>query len=298
MKILVTGSTGLLAKGLEETADASVEIVGAHLRDYKVRDPRARHLRLDIRDKAAVDSLFAAERFDAVIHAAGLATVDHVERHPEEGRLSNLQGTIHIADACRRHGSDLVFVSTNAVFDGRSAPYAEDAPTNPLHHYGRIKLACEEAARERVPGCTVARPILMYGWNHSVNRPNPVTWVYDKLLRGEPVSLVDDVWENPLFNIQCGRALWEIVRRRPGGTFHLAGAERVNRYELGLKVAAAFGLDASLVKRADSSQFPGIAQRPPDTTFATGKMERDLGVKPMTLDEGLTAMREAMEARF
>lgn len=298
MRVLVTGSTGLLAKGLEETAPAGVELVGLHLRPYPVRDPKARHVVADVRDRAAVDAVFAEGRFDAVIHAAGLATVDHVEKHPEEGRRSNLEGTVNVADAARKAGAYLVTISTNAVFDGRKAPYAEDAPTHPLHHYGRIKLACEAAALERCPDGAVARPILMYGWNHAVNRPNPVTWVYERLLRGEPVQLVDDVFENPLYNVQCGRALWAMLERRPKGVFHLAGATRVNRWELGRAVAEAFGLDASLLQRVSSAAFPAIAPRPPDTSFVTARMETELGVRAMTLAEGLADMKGAMEARL
>jgi dTDP-4-dehydrorhamnose reductase len=296
MKILITGSTGLLGKGFEETSPGQDEIIGVHLRDYTVKDPAARHLSCDIRDADAVDKLFAAHRFDAVVHAAGMASVDAVERRPEEGRSSNLQATINVAEACRRAGAYLVYVSTNAVFDGKNAPYRETDAPNPLHHYGRIKLACERAVTEKSGPHAIVRPILMYGWNHVVNRPNPVTWVYEKLLRGERLSLVDDVFENPLYNHQCGRALWAILRQKPAGLFHLAGADRVNRHELGLAVARTFGLDESLIDRVDSSAFPSIAHRPPDTTFVTERMEGELGVSPLTLAEGLGQMKARMSA--
>jgi len=296
-KILITGGTGLLAKGMEETVPPGWDIVGVHLRDYRVTGSRARHLVLDVRDREAVLSLFARERFDVVVHAAGLASVDHVERHPDEGRASNVGGTRNVAEACRRHGAYMVYVSTNAVFDGSKPPYREDAPTAPLHHYGRIKLECERVTAESAGAHAIARPILMYGWNHSVNRPNPVTWVYEKLLRGEAVQLVDDVFENPLHNHPCGRALWAMAEKRPAGIFHLAGADRVSRYELGLRTAAAFGLDAALIQRVGSSFFPTIAPRPKDTTFVTERMERELGVAPMTLEQGLGAMKAAMGVR-
>jgi len=294
MKVLITGSTGLLAKGMTETAPQGWEIVGIHVRPYQMKDSRARHLITNVQDAGAVQQLFAAEHFDAVVHAAGMAAVDHVEKHPEEGRRSNLEGTRNIAQACRRHGAYMVYISTNAVFDGARAPYREDDPTRPLHHYGRIKLECERAASEFAGPHAIARPILMYGWNHAVNRPNPVTWVYEKLLRAERVQLVDDVFENPLHNRQCGRALWAMLEKRPSGVFHLAGADRVNRYELGLRTAAAFGLDAELVERADSSLFPSIAPRPKDTTFITDRMRLELGVRPMTLEEGLSSMKAEM----
>ena len=81
---------------------------------------------------------------------------------------------------------------------------------------------------------------------------------------------------------------------RPWGLFHLAGADRVSRWELGLKVAETFGLDAALLQRVDSSRFPGIAPRPKDTTFSTWRMQEELGVAPMTLAEGLGQMKAAM----
>jgi len=294
MKVLITGSTGLLAKGFEETMPEAVELVGIHKRDYAVKDTRMSHLQLDCSDESAVNDLFSAHRFDAVIHAAGMASVDQVERHPEQGRASNIGGTTNIARAAKRSGAYMVYISTNAVFDGDNAPYSEEAPTAPLHHYGRIKLACEEVVAEHAGDHCVARPILMYGWHHAVNRPNPVTWIYEKLLKGEAVKLVDDVWENPLYNIQCGRTLWSILEKRPSGIFHLAGGEKVNRWELGIRVASVFGLDQDLIERVDSSAFPAIAKRPKDTSFVTKKVEEELGITPLSMTEGLEAMKASM----
>ncbi|MBI4424834.1 MAG: SDR family oxidoreductase [Elusimicrobia bacterium] len=289
--ILITGGTGLLGKGLGESAPKGLRVVSLHQRDYAVEDERAKHVVLDIRDKAKVDRLFARQRFDAVVHAAGIASVDYVERHYAESLESNLVGTLNITSASRRAGCQLVYVSTNAVFDGKAAPYSESAPLNPVNKYGRLKAECERLVTETLEGYAIVRPILMYGWNHPVCRPNPATWILEKLMRGEAVQLVDDVFENPLYNVQCAQAIWEIVRRRLSGVFHLAGGETVNRLEFGQAVARVFALDASLLKRVDSSAFPDIAPRPPNTSFATRRMERELGVRPMTLAEGLAHMK-------
>ncbi|MBI4375860.1 MAG: SDR family oxidoreductase [Elusimicrobia bacterium] len=293
--VLVTGGTGLLGKGLEETAPAGVRLISIHQRDYRVKGSRAEHRVLDVRDEKGLRELFSSVRFDAVIHAAGLASVDYVEKHPEEARGSNVTGTSHIARLCREQGAHLIYVSTNAVFDGKKAPYRETDPINPVNAYGRIKAECEEVARRDSGSWTIARPILMYGWNHVVTRPNTATWIYDKLLKGESLKLVDDVYENPLYNIQCARALWACVERKPGGVFHLAGKDTLNRHEFGLKLAGVFGLDASLIEAVDSSHFPSIAPRPPNTSFVTERMERELGVSPMTVEQGLAAMKDSME---
>ena len=288
--ILVTGGTGLLGKGMEETAPGSVKLVSVHQRDYRIPGSTAEQLVLDLRDKRAVDALFAERRFDAVVHAAGIASVDFVEKNYAESLESNIVSTLNVTAACRRADIHLVYVSTNAVFDGTKAPYRETDPVNPVNKYGRLKVECERLVQETLKHWTIVRPILMYGWNHAETRPNPATWIREKLTKKEPVSLVTDVHENPLFNLQCGRALWAILDKRPEGIFHLAGGERVDRHQFGLAVAEAFGLDASLLKPVTSGAFPGIAPRPPDTTFVVERMARELGVAPMTLREGLAAM--------
>lgn len=294
--VLVTGGTGLLGKGFEETAPKGVSIVSVHLRDYKVPRGRAEHVSLDLRDKRAVEKLFAKRRFDAVIHAAGIASVDYVERHYAESLESNIVSTLNVTAACRTRGIHHVYVSTNAVFDGTGAPYRESDATNPVNKYGRLKVECERLVQETLGSWTIVRPILMYGWNRTVTRPNPVTWIHEKLMRGESVELVDDVRENPLYNLQCGRALWAALRRKPKGIIHLAGKDRVNRWQFGHKVAEVFGLDKTLIKRVDSSRFPSIAARPPDTSFDTGRMRRELGIEAMTVEEGLRDMKRHMEA--
>jgi len=295
--VLVTGGTGLLGKGLEETMPAGWRVVSLHQRDYKVEGSKSRHLVLDIRDKRAVDRLFAKTAFDAVVHAAGIASVDYVEKHYAESLESNIVGTLNVTSAARRAGTHLIYVSTNAVFDGKRAPYREDDAANPVNKYGGLKVECERLVRETLTRWTIVRPILMYGWNHVVTRPNPATWIYEKLMRGETIKMVDDVWENPLYNVQCGHALWAAIRKRPDGVFHLAGKDSVNRFEFATQVAQAFGLDASLIERVTSGAFPGIAPRPRNTTFVTTRMEKELGVKPLTLREGLAAMKSAMIAR-
>ncbi|MFA5139626.1 MAG: SDR family oxidoreductase [Elusimicrobiota bacterium] len=295
-KVLITGSTGLLGRGMEETAPAGFRILGVHMRDYVVRDSRAKHLVLDIRDKRAVDRLFARHRFDAVIHAAGIASVDFVEKHYAESLESNIVGTLNISSACRRQGCHMVYVSTNAVFDGMKPPYRESDPVSPVNKYGRLKVECERLVAETLPACTIVRPILMYGWNHPVCRPNTATWIYDRLLRGEAIDMVDDVTENPLYNLQCGHALWAIVRKRPSGVIHVAGKTSVHRHAFATAIADVFGLDRALIRSVGSSHFPDIARRPPNTTLATGRMERELGVRPMSLTEGLQDMKARMKA--
>lgn len=291
MKILITGGTGLLGEALIATAGEQRRLTVAHVRDYEVRRAGVDYFLTDVRDFWKFADLFAEHHFDVVIHAAGIANVDYVERHFDEGWRSNVIGTQNIVDLARKTNVRLVYISSNAVFDGKSAPYKEDDPTNPINKYGQIKVECEGIVRQQCPEALIVRPILMYGWQRPEARPNPVTWMIERLQRGETSCLVTDVYENPLWSYQCAEAIWRAIELEKTGIFHIAGKDIVNRYEFARMIAREFNLDASLIYPVDSSFFPTIAPRPRNTSFLTERMQAELGMAPLSLAEGLRRMR-------
>lgn len=295
-KILITGGSGLLGKGMGETAPMDLRIISVHMRDYVVDDSCMKHLIVDIRDKQQVDRLFKKFQFDAVVHAAGIANVDYAESHYAESLESNIVGTLNITSACRRTGSYLIYISSNAVFDGTAPPYDESCKVNPINKYGIIKTECERLITETLQDFVIVRPIIMYGWNHRIGRPNPATWIIEKLKSGESIRMVTDVYENPLYNLQCGKALWEIVKRKPLGIIHLGGAGVLNRYEFALRLANVFALDAALIQPVESTFFPTIAPRPKNTSFSTKRMETELEIMPIHVEEGLQEMKNRISS--
>lgn len=246
---------------------------------------------VDLTRLEAVETLFGRYAFRAVIHASGEANVDRSAADPINAFQSNATTTANLAHLCARYGVHLVYISTNAVYQGTAAPYAEHDPALPVNTYGRIKLASEFAALGINPHATIVRPILMYGWPVPGGRSNPVHFVYSCLSRGEPIRMVTDVRENPLFIDECARALWRIVDGDLTGVVNLAGATEVNRYELALEVADVFGFDQRLIEAVDSSAFPSLEPRPANTTFDTRKMATELGIEPLSLRDGLLRMR-------
>ena len=295
--LLITGGTGLLGRGLCETVPPEWSIVSTHLRPYAVETPGVLELASDVRSRSELERLFAEYRFDAVVHAAGIASVDYSERHPAESSESNLEGTRNVAELCAASGTRLVYVSTNAVFDGLEPPYRETDTVNPVNAYGRIKLACERLVEETLERPVIVRPILMYGWPHAMGRPNPVTWVIDALERGEAIHVVDDVYENQLNNVCAAAAIWAVLEADISGVVHLAGQDVVSRYELARAVARIFEFDATRIHAVSSSYFPDIAQRPPNTSMLTARMESELRVRPSSLEKGLRLMATRVRTR-
>jgi dTDP-4-dehydrorhamnose reductase len=76
-----------------------------------------------------------------------------------------------------------------------------------------------------------------------------------------------------------------VIRQRRTGIYHAAGRDHLSLYQFALRVAEVFDLDAGLITPVPDSYFPEIAPRPRDTSFDTAKMEKELHLKPLSLDE-------------
>lgn len=289
----MTGGTGLLGKAITEACPHDGSVIALHLRHLQVLfPPSTTEILGDVRNREDLLRIFGSHDFDAVVHAAGLSNVDYVERYFTEAVESNLTGTANVVACCNQFQKHLIYISSNAVFDGTRAPYREGDPTCPVHAYGRIKVQCEEVVLKEAHSYSIARPILMYGWNYASSRQNPVTWLLEAMSRGNPVPVVTDVSENTLFYLQAGEAMWKLARRPDLKLVHLGGGETVNRYQFALTVARIFGLDQNLIRQVDSAFFPNLVPRPKNTSYATEIMKKELRIHPMTVEQGLLHMKK------
>jgi UDP-glucose 4-epimerase len=106
--------------------------------------------RADLRDRVALESLFAAHRFEAVVHFAGLKAVGESTQIPLEYYENNIGGTITLCKVMGQAGvKSIVFSSSATVYgDPAAVPIREDFPTAATNPYGRTKLFIEEILRD------------------------------------------------------------------------------------------------------------------------------------------------------
>jgi len=294
-RIFITGGTGLLGHHLIQMAPAVYDIDCSYFPLEKkdaIPYDCGKHY-LDIRRAAPALKLIRALRPDYVINTASIASVDLVENNKDEAMRTNLGGTQNILNACQDIGARLIYISSNAVFDGENPPYSEDDALNPLNYYGKLKVEEERLFQGSGVSGAIVRPILMYGWNLSTERKNPVTWLKAILEKGQEVHMVDDIYCNPLFVKDCADVIWKIIEQGRGGIFHAGGEDELSRYEFACITAEAFGFDPGLIKPVRNSFFGGIAPRPCNTTYNIDKIKRELGLFPLGAKSGLLAMKEA-----
>jgi dTDP-4-dehydrorhamnose reductase len=169
-------------------------------------------------------------RPDVILHTAA------AWRTEEEAQATIVDGTRSIATADARVGSRLIHMSTDLVFDGEHAPYSEkDAPV-PINFYGSAKAEAERIIMAVSPNAVVVRTSLVTAFAPPDPRTQPVL----AALRGirPPMTLFTDEFRCPIRAEDLVAALVELMDHPYIGTLHVAGPERMSRYELGLRIAA------------------------------------------------------------
>lgn len=169
MKVLVTGGAGYIGSHTTHhllTLGHDVQVVDDLSKGYAHNVPAGRLHRVNLHDTAALDQLFAAQPFDAVIHFAAFIAVGESVREAETYFRNNVGGTLSLLDAMRRGGvRRLVFSSTAAVYgDPDSVPIAESAPHRPVSPYGESKLMVETVLKW-LDQCSALRYIALRYFN-------------------------------------------------------------------------------------------------------------------------------------
>jgi dTDP-4-dehydrorhamnose reductase len=296
MKILITGSNGLLGQKLIARLhqEPGVELLATSRGANKLAAhfPAVRFVPLDVSSAAQVQQVLAREQPTHLIHTAAMTNADECELNRAACWQHNVSATKHLAEACAAYNIHLTHLSTDFIFSGEAGPLAEDAVPAPVNFYGASKLAAEHAVQARAGRWAIARTVLVYGVAHNYSRTNLVLWVRDSLRAGQPIKVVADQWRTPTLAEDLAEGCWLLARQATQGIYHLSGDEFLSPHDLALRVAAQFNLDAALIERVDASTFTQPAHRPARTGFLIEKACRELGYQPHSLAAGIALVSQ------
>ena len=300
MKILITGSNGLLGQKLvvllRQRPEVAVVATSRGANKLATLYPEVSFVTLDVSDVAQVQRVIAQERPTHVIHTAAMTNADECELNREACWQHNVVATENLMRTCAAHNVHLTHLSTDFVFSGEQGPLAEDAVPGPVNFYGQSKVAAERAVQASTGRWAIARTVLVYGVAHNYGRTNLVLWVRDSLRAGKAIKVVGDQWRTPTLAEDLAEGCWLLTRHSAQGIYHLSGDEMLTPHALALRVAAHFGLDSSLIEQVDASTFVQPARRPARTGFVIEKARRELGYRPRTLAEGIELVSRQSDA--
>lgn len=284
MRILITGAGGLLGGRLATLLATDHDTVA--LTRLQPPPPGVPGFTADLTRAERVAEVLREVQPDAVLHCAALADAEVCERDPGRARQDNVEATRILARLSCLQGARLITMSTDLVFNGEQPWSSEDSAAEPVNEYGRSKLAAEQAASEQDPTCTILRVALLCGRGFG-DRRSASESIAGRLKRGETVTLFDDEWRTPIDPESLALAVRAVLSRpHARGRFHIGGADRLTRYELGERVARALTLDTSLLRKAGQASHSG-APRPRDASLETSRARSELGWEPRPLELSL-----------
>lgn len=298
MKILITGSNGLLGQKLVKLClEKSILFVATSSGENRnPKCPTANYQSMDIKSKIQVQSVIENTLPTAIIHTAAMTNVDECEIDPMACHEVNVLGTAFLLAAAQIVNAHLQLLSTDFVFDGKVGNYREEDPVSPLNIYAKSKVDAERLLRlSNYTNWSIARTIIVYGTGCNLSRTNIVLWAKEALKKGEPLTIVDDQFRAPTWAEDLAKGCLAIIQRKHFGIFHLCGPETLSILEIVKKIARHYNLPTSTILPISSSKLNQTAIRPPKTGFDLTKAKTLLNYKPISLEESLKLLDEEIE---
>ena len=296
MKILLTGANGLLGRHLvKKLAEKGYEVIATAKGESKINsigNGKVKFLSLDITDGAAVNKLMNEVKPDVLLHTAAMTQVDVCELNKIDCWNTNVTATRFLIDSAKETKSRIIFISTDFVFDGLHGPYKEEDEPNPVNYYGSTKLAAEKAVIQSGLDWAIVRTVLVVGNTEDGQRQNILTWVKEKLEKGETIKVVDDQVRTPTYVEDLADGIILILEKKSKGIFHIAGKDTLTPYQIARQTAEFLKLNSKLIEKSDASNFTQAALRPPTTGFKIDKAKKELSYQPHSFNEILKEVFE------
>ena len=284
MRVLVTGAAGLLGAHIAASYAGTDDVLGLDRHPWWGDEP----VDLVVGDLGGgeAERAIARHRPDVFVHCAALVDVDRCEQAPDAAFAANAELPARLARAV---GPDCLFVyiATDGVFQGDRPFATEDMPPQPRTAYGRSKLQGEVAVAAATPNHLILRTNF-FGWSSGRKRSS-AEWLYAALQGDAPVTLFDDFFFTPIYVVDFVSALRRLVDGGARGLFHLAGGERVSKYDFGMLMAGQAGFTAAHVRRGSIDAAALAAPRPKDMSLDTSRASALLGHPLPSAAEGIAA---------
>ena len=284
--ILVTGGSGLLGANLALTAQSSGCETVAVYHQHAVKLAGIKCLQADLTDPEVTCQLITGLRPSWIINCAAHTNIDWCEWHPAEAWRANVEMPAELARAAAKIGAGLVYISTDAVFDGKAGrDYTEEDTPQPINVYAGTKLAGEKAVQAEGGHYLIIRAN-MYGWNVQPKFSQSER-VLEDLEAGRPVKGWQDVVINSLLVNDLSDLILEMTRRELSGIYHLGCGKPFSKYEFSRQIAQVFELNPELVEPSSVEEAGLPAPRSKYLGLATTKICRELDTSMPGLRAGL-----------
>ena len=286
---LISGASGLLGhalcKLLIERGDRVVGICNHH----QVLVDGVEVVGLDIvQEQSRIPYVVKEISPDVVVHAAGITNVDMCEVDVSLARAVHAEAAELFAQAAKTLNAQMIYISTDQLWDGTRSCVDECEPPNPMNVYAQTKLEGELIAASAYSRSLIAR-VNFYGpglvWRQSFS-----DWIVNALMAGEKITVFSDAYYTPISLWHLCVSLLELVENEATGIYHVASRERISKLEFAMALADRFRLDKTLIKSGRLADAKLKAPRPLDMSLSVAKIEKFLDHRMPTLAQCLQSL--------
>ena len=279
-KIVVTGATGQLGSELK--------VLFENFAQYEWIFADRTQVSLD--NLAVLKEQLESIQPNVILNCAAYTAVDRAEIEPELADIINHQAVETIAQYANENQVQLIHVSTDYVFDGKSAiALTETAETNPINVYGVTKLAGEKACVNTNPNAIIIRT----SWVYSSFGNNFVKTMQRLMQQKDSLNVVNDQVGSPTYAADLAKAIVTVIEHKnwQPGIYNFSNEGEISWYEFALAIKEIGGYTCE-VNGIPSSAYPTPANRPAFSLLDKSKIKK---VYSITIPHYKDSLRKCMQ---
>ena len=287
--LLLTGASGFLGYHFCQHPQSDWNIIGTYHQHPEGIHPGIKAIPLNLLDKAATDSAIEKVKPDAILHLAANSSTGFCEKHPEQSYQINVTSSANLATICAKRNIQLLFTSSEQVYDGTKKVYTDTDEANPINTYGKQKAEAEKQILEILPTATIARIAVLFGHQGESSYCFMNDWL-DRWSKGEEVTAFHDEVRSFLSARSAVEALLLLLRKKAEGVYNVGGADAMSRYDFAKLLAVAFGHKQAKINSLSQKDIAGGDKRPGSLVLDNTGMI-GLGFEPTTILSELNLLK-------
>jgi len=283
MRLLITGVSGLLGNNLAYYFKDKYEILGLY-NSHPVVINGIRTEKCDITSKESIKKTIHEFNPSIIIHCASLTNIDLCEIDKDIAKEINILSTEYLVESVIDKDVKLIYISTDAVYDGVRGNFSENDDVNPLNYYGLSKLKGELEITKKENSLIFRTNI--FGWNIR-DKKSLGEWVLDELKANRNVNGFKDAYFSSIYTLEFARIIDIAIQKDLSGVYNCGSIDFCSKYMFGQKIASSFGLDYSLITPISMDEFNFRASRGKKLTLNIEKLQNELGYKLPTINQSV-----------
>lgn len=250
-RVLITGARGTLGPYIIQALSEKKYTI---LATYKKT--------LNVVNKKQVEKVFEEFKPHYVIHLAAITNVEFCEKNPKKAHVTNTQGTIHIAQACKKHDATLIFTSSSAVFKGKKTGTKETEPHSPVNYYGTTKTEAEKYILSHLKKFVILRSGWMIGGGRKEKKF--ISYIIADIRNNRKVKAVNDKFGTIAYAKELAEYIKSLIDiKSEYGIYHFGSKGFCTRYDMAKEIVKILKKKA-IIQSVSSNAFRNVffAPRP------------------------------------